>query len=569
MSIGEQLDLAFNPLEPRDSRGRWTRFGGVAEAADVAMKEREGFSASPRTGQPPAGGYMVAQTGHTHTFPVEILDDHAKLTRAIDTMLMSEHQAFAGKQTYLGGWVHGGKLWVEPSDNIASKDDAVAAGRGRNQIAVWDVAGGQEIQTGGTGGGRITEHDATGAALRSYDEGAPGSSAELSGAARGRAAGSRGEDRLRDPGGIAAQLDLTGDGHGHHIPGTPDVYRHGYIPVNGAPVTSIPAGEEMHGYDEPDPVRLHSTRSPYADPADHPFFKANPVSAGNVVKSYDSATDQEKAQGMRWYADAKTVASAIAGGDSVKGGGVLSAYSPKTAWPANMFNAARALQTGKALGPGDGMITRVMQKNAQVIMDGGTLDQGLKSPKTNAFGHLIATGADDPDDHLGRVVVDRHALSVAVGRRMTKTDIDSSPIGDKRYYQHVADTYRNAARQISQRDGHEMTPHQLQAVTWIHQQNTNQAEDSAVGGSRLQRGRTTNTKNQWAAWEKYEQAHDIPVVSGTTALTAEQVAEALEMAQEMLDAGAEPGEIEWPFEIELTGTYDAAQTISAQIGDGA
>ena len=28
-------------------------------------------------------------------------------------------------------------------------------------------------------------------------------------------------------------LDLTGDGHGHHIPGTPMVYRHGFIPISG------------------------------------------------------------------------------------------------------------------------------------------------------------------------------------------------------------------------------------------------------------------------------------------------------------------------------------------------
>jgi hypothetical protein len=28
-------------------------------------------------------------------------------------------------------------------------------------------------------------------------------------------------------------IALTGDGHGHHIPGTPDVYRHGFIPING------------------------------------------------------------------------------------------------------------------------------------------------------------------------------------------------------------------------------------------------------------------------------------------------------------------------------------------------
>lgn len=28
-------------------------------------------------------------------------------------------------------------------------------------------------------------------------------------------------------------IDLTGDGHGHHIPGTPIVYKHGWVPVKG------------------------------------------------------------------------------------------------------------------------------------------------------------------------------------------------------------------------------------------------------------------------------------------------------------------------------------------------
>ena len=34
-------------------------------------------------------------------------------------------------------------------------------------------------------------------------------------------------------------LDLTGDGHGHHIPGTPVVYRHGWIPVVAQPAASL------------------------------------------------------------------------------------------------------------------------------------------------------------------------------------------------------------------------------------------------------------------------------------------------------------------------------------------
>jgi hypothetical protein len=153
------IDLRFDPDEKRDTRGRWTRFGGVGQAADVMMKNREGFSVSVASGGEPVHGYMVAQTDHTHTYPASILDDHYRLTRAIDDMLVQEKSAFRGRgDVYLGGWVHDNKLWLEPSDNIASREQAEHEGRSRNQIAIWDVDNGQEIQTGGSGGGQITGH---------------------------------------------------------------------------------------------------------------------------------------------------------------------------------------------------------------------------------------------------------------------------------------------------------------------------------------------------------------------------------------------------------------------------
>lgn len=40
--------------------------------------------------------------------------------------------------------------------------------------------------------------------------------------------------------------ELTGDGHGHHIPGTPMVYKHGWIPVSGAP-TAAAVPWDTHG----------------------------------------------------------------------------------------------------------------------------------------------------------------------------------------------------------------------------------------------------------------------------------------------------------------------------------
>lgn len=216
LGLANPIELRFDPAELRDSRGRWTRFGETGSAADVMMKNREGFSVSVKTGGQPVSGYMVAQTDHTHVYPESILDDHHKLTRAIDDMLVSEKAAFRGKgDVYLGGWVHDGKLWLEPSDNIASRDQAVHEGTRRNQIAIWDVDNGEEIQTGGSGGGRITEH------ANPQGHHWPGP-AGLRGDGRGGAAGDSWRAGPGSPGGagtgmtstIMEQLDLSADTSG-------------------------------------------------------------------------------------------------------------------------------------------------------------------------------------------------------------------------------------------------------------------------------------------------------------------------------------------------------------------
>jgi len=285
--------------------------------------------------------------------------------------------------------------------------------------------------------------------------------------------------------------------------------RHGQWTRSGAPYTL------------PDPARLYSERSPYHNPGDHPFFQAHPVSSANIVTTYDRSTPGEKAQGMRWYTDARDVASDIAGGNSEKGGAMLATYSPQTSWPVNMYNASRALKENRALGPGDGMITGAMQRTAQKVLDGAGPDEALKAPKTNAFAHLITNGGDGPAEQHGHVVIDRHALSVAVGQRLTRKDLNNAPIGDERYYQHVADAYRKAAAEITAR-GTPVTPHQMQAVTWLHQQAANAAEDEAGavghGGKGAGKGRQAMVRNAWDKWGQYASAHGIETETGTTAL---------------------------------------------------
>ena len=187
------------------------------------------------------------------------------------------------------------------------------------------------------------------------------------------------------------------------------------VPKGASPRPQLPE----HGYLRPDPSRLHTEKGTYKKPEEHPFFKKNPLSADNVVKAFDNSTPAEKHQGMRWYEDGYRLAWALGGGDAAKGAAMLAAYSPQTGWPVNMFNAARHLAEGR-VPEGKFMATGDMRRSAERIMAGEHPNDVLKTPKVNAFGLLLSLGADHPEDEHGRVVVDRHAMSVAAGKRLTE-----------------------------------------------------------------------------------------------------------------------------------------------------
>lgn len=327
-----------------------------------------------------------------------------------------------------------------------------------------------------------------------------------------RGAAARAKDEAADQ---AADRAASGDS-GESVSGRPG-------PAGRAKqaAESTLAERPEHGYLRPDPDRLVRERGTYKRPEDHPFFQRNPLSADNIVKAYDGSTSSERYQGMRWYEDAHRAAWALGGGDAVKGAGVLAAYSPQTAWPVNLFNAARSLAEGRAYGPGEAMATGAMQRSAQRLINGEHPEDVLGTPKVNAFGRLIALGKDHPDDELGQVVVDRHAMSVAAGKRLMKEDVNgkgerASPIGKDPFYSHVADMYREAAYQISQREGQEISPHQLQAITWLYQQRMNAADDATRSGG-TGKGLITGMRNAWTRWEQYAKEHGLSTSLGTTA----------------------------------------------------
>jgi hypothetical protein len=262
-------------------------------------------------------------------------------------------------------------------------------------------------------------------------------------------------------------------------------------------------------------------------PSDHAWFRAHPVNHENIVWHWEQATLGEIEQGMRWYSDAHHVATAIANGDAHLGAGMLAIYSPQQGWIGNVHNAARVLREGKGIGgPGCGMFATAGQKSAaDRLLSGERYEDIVTGPKIRDFAHLIEFGGDqDPDDP--RVVIDRHALSVAHGRALSSEEYDSAPVNgfrrkdgsvSRRQYDHVVSLYRRAAELISARTGERIAAHQVQAVTWLVRQRLNQQAEQQRGPNRLDRGRNHARTNAERAWNAYRTAHlpDLTACPGT------------------------------------------------------
>ena len=241
-----------------------------------------------------------------------------------------------------------------------------------------------------------------------------------------------------------------------------------------------------------------ASRPAYENPGDHPTYQTMDLSPKHIVEHWDQATDDEKESGSRWYSDAHEIAKRLGNGDTAKAAGVISAYSPRANWPLNLFNAARSLIDGKAVTKGAGVMS-MHHKPAQRMLDGEHYSTALNGPKTQDFAHLIAHGGDVPGEKP-RVVVDRHAISVAAGRRLRDDDREQSGVdkvlGSRHYYEHAAQMYRDAATTISHKEKREVPPHVVQATTWLVRIRLNEEESEAAGGDRrLDRGRATHQQN--------------------------------------------------------------------------
>jgi len=183
----------------------------------------------------------------------------------------------------------------------------------------------------------------------------------------------------------------------------------------------------------------------------------------NITSRFNSATKEQRAEGVDWYKRANDIAFELGKGDVKKGAGILSALSPAMEWSRNIRAARELVNTGETTHQYYHS-TVVKAKRILEGEDPDTLFNEKTGAKTLNFYHNIA----NPEDPLP-VTIDRHAHDIAVGEKGSMTKTLSGHLAGPRY-RHFSEAYRNAAHELGI-----PIANQVQAVTWGTQPKGRQA----------------------------------------------------------------------------------------------
>lgn len=152
---GTPITAAGGPDQARAPRG--TPIGGewIPTPAGILgdlVRAQGGASIDPLTGLQPTTGYMVAVQGHNREVPE---DDFfgAPGEDAMYDWIEEKRDVLSQPGSHIGLWhdTANREVVLDVSQQVDDLDEAIRLGQERNQQAVWDVANGVEIPTGGTG----------------------------------------------------------------------------------------------------------------------------------------------------------------------------------------------------------------------------------------------------------------------------------------------------------------------------------------------------------------------------------------------------------------------------------
>jgi hypothetical protein len=107
-----------------------------------AIDSSGGVTVSTHDQTVPHSGFMVSESGHERVIG-------ALTPEAIKDYIDANADALRGVNHYLGGWVDGGKTYLDVSDWWGDQDQAIQRGKDARQLAIWDLARAAEIRLDG------------------------------------------------------------------------------------------------------------------------------------------------------------------------------------------------------------------------------------------------------------------------------------------------------------------------------------------------------------------------------------------------------------------------------------
>lgn len=163
-----QQELQFaNTCCRENANGQYCTCGGkegrVARKLVEGIKKRGGATLDPRTGRRVDKGYAVAGLSEAKMISasdVSTPQGEAATREALKRWVKEQAAkgAFDDPNVKVGAWVDGKEVWVEPSQHVMDRDEAIRLGTSRNQKEIADLvevtrSRGKRgfINTGGTG----------------------------------------------------------------------------------------------------------------------------------------------------------------------------------------------------------------------------------------------------------------------------------------------------------------------------------------------------------------------------------------------------------------------------------
>lgn len=162
--------IAFRENDNHDNLGRFASApGGSAAVADKIAKQG-GITVDVHTGSEPHTGIAVGAYPDREQ-SVDMKDWEQQGAKAIEDFIaknadlllqgdVNQQIAEVGGVPHLGAWVHEGRVIFDVTAVVPDHDKGVALGRQLRQVAVYDLASGEEIATGGAGGAALAGNKA-------------------------------------------------------------------------------------------------------------------------------------------------------------------------------------------------------------------------------------------------------------------------------------------------------------------------------------------------------------------------------------------------------------------------